>query len=129
MPPLRERMEDLPEITNYIFHDALMRGGKRNLEFAPQTMNYLQTYHWPGNVRELQNVIQAAVYLSTGETIEPNALPQQLKEKQEIDTTNPRTLTEIMEEVERRILYETLLYHPKKLEAATILGLSNKYSL
>jgi transcriptional regulator with PAS, ATPase and Fis domain len=124
VPPLRERMEDLPEITNYIFHDALMRGGKRNLEFAPQTLNYLQTYHWPGNVRELQNVIQAAVYLSTGETIEPNALPQQLKEKQEIDTTNPRTLAEIMEEVERRILYETLLHHPKKLEAATILGLS-----
>ena len=124
VPPLRERMEDLPEITNYIFHDALMRVGKRNLEFAPQTMNYLQTYHWPGNVRELQNVIQAAVYLSTGETIEPNALPQQLKEKQEIDTTNPRTLAEIMEEVERRILYETLLHHPKKLEAATILGLS-----
>ena len=87
-------------------------------------MKYLQTYHWPGNVRELQNVIQAAVYLSTGEIIEPNALPQQLKEKQNNNITNPSTLAERLEEVERKVLYETLQQNSSKQEAAKILGLS-----
>ena len=101
IPPLRERMEDFIDITNYLFHEALMRAGKRNLVLARETMDYLQAYHWPGNVRELQNVIQAAVYLTNGETIEPNALPQQVKMERTFSILMVlRTLAESLEEVE-----------------------------
>ncbi len=124
IPPLRERMEDFTEITNYSLYEALMRAGKRNLVLAPETMNYLQAYHWPGNIRELQNVIQAAVYLTNGETIEPNALPQQVKMERTFFINGSRTLAESLEEIEKGILFETLQHHPNKRDAATILGLS-----
>ncbi|WP_438311632.1 sigma-54 interaction domain-containing protein [Sporosarcina sp. FA9] len=124
LPPLRERMDDFIEITNYLFHKSLMRAGKRNLIFATDTMEYLQAYHWPGNVRELQNVVQAAVYLTNGEVIEPSALPQQIKMERTFYTIGSRTLSESLEEVERNILHETLLHHPDKRAAANILGLS-----
>ena len=87
-------------------------------------MNYLQAYHWPGNIRELQNVIQAAVYLTNGETIEPNALPQQVKMERTFFINGTRTLAELLEEIEKGILLETLQHHPNKRDAATILGLS-----
>lgn len=124
VPPLRERMEDFPEILSFLFHEAVNKAGKRNLGFAQETMDYLQSYHWPGNIRELQNVIQAAVYLSNGETIYPNALPPQVKKGNKIYSTASRTLAELMEEVERSILMDTLSQYPNKREAATVLGLS-----
>ncbi|MHA6260411.1 sigma-54 interaction domain-containing protein [Sporosarcina sp. CAU 1771] len=124
LPPLRERMDDFIEITNYLFHKSLMRAGKRNLIFATDTMEYLQAYHWPGNVRELKNVIQAAVYLTNGEVIEPSVLPQQIKMERTFYTIGSRTLSESLEEVERNILHETLLHNPDKLAAAKVLGLS-----
>ena len=124
LPPLRERMDDFIEITNYLFNKSLMRAGKRNLIFATATMEYLQAYHWPGNVGELQNVIQAAVYLTNGEVIEPSALPQQVKMERTFYTIGSRTLAESMEEIERNILYETLQHYPDKRTAANILGLS-----
>jgi len=124
IPPLRERMDDFIEITNYLLYEALMRAGKRNLVLAPETMNYLQAYHWPGNIRELQNVIQAAVYLTNGETIEPNALPQQVKMERTFFINGTRTLAQLLEEIEKGILIETLQHHRNKRDAATILGLS-----
>ena len=87
-------------------------------------MDYLQAYHWPGNVRELQNVIQAAVYLTNGETIEPNALPQQVKMERTFSIQMVlETLAESIEEVERDILFETLQHHPNKRDAANVLGI------
>ena len=124
IPPLRERMEDFLGITNYLFHEALKKAGKRSLVFAPETLDYLQAYHWPGNVLELQNVIQAAVYLTNGEMIEPNALPQQVKMERVFNINNSKTLVELVEEVEKKILFETLQHHPNKRDAANILGLS-----
>ncbi len=124
LPPLRERMDDFVEITNHLFHEALMRAGKRNLVLAPKTMEHLQAYNWPGNVRELQNVIQAAVYLTNGEIIEPNALPQQVKMNRTFYSKGSRTLAESLEEVEKDIMLETMQHYPNKRDAAEILGLS-----
>ncbi|MEZ7172237.1 sigma-54 interaction domain-containing protein [Sporosarcina sp. OR05] len=124
IPPLRERMEDFSEITSFMFHEAISKAGKRNMVFAEETLRVLHSYHWPGNIRELQNVIQAAVYLTNGETIYPDALPPQVKQQIHYYSPSSRTLAESLEEVEKKILSETLQVCTNKREAAAVLGLS-----
>lgn len=124
VPPLRERMEDFSEITSFMFHQAIVKAGKRSLVFSKETMEYLNSYHWPGNIRELQNVIQAAVYLTSGDTIYPDALPPQVKQRNVYYSTSSKTLAESLEELEKKILADTLQQFPNKREAAIILGLS-----
>jgi len=124
VPPLRERMEDFPEITRYMFDKVVEKAGKRGLVFAQETLDILQEYHWPGNIRELQNVIQASVYLTTGNTILPNALPPQVKKRHNLYKSDSRTLADLLTEVEKEIIVETLHQYPNKREAASVLGLS-----
>src|SRR5699024_6588892 len=124
VPPLRDRMEDFAEISSFIFHKTIGQTGKRSMEFSKETLTYLNTYHWPGNIRELQNVIQAAVYLTSGDVITPDALPPQVKQRKVQYTPSSRTLAESLEEVERTILLDTLAQFPNKKEAALILGIS-----
>lgn len=124
VPPLRERMEDFAEIISFIFHKTIGQTGKRSMEFSKETLTYLNTYHWPGNIRELQNVIQAAVYLTSGDVITPDALPPQVKHRKVQYAPSSRTLAESLEEVERTILLDTLAQFPNKKEAALILGIS-----
>lgn len=124
IPPLRQRMDDFKEITNHLFHETIAKVGNRNLSIAPETMHYLQEYSWPGNVRELQNVIQAAVYLTTGDVIEPTVLPQGVRAKSRYYTSNTQTLQQAVEQLERDIIADTLQMYPNKREAAEVLGLS-----
>ncbi|PIC62938.1 sigma-54-dependent Fis family transcriptional regulator [Sporosarcina sp. P13] len=124
VPPLRERMEDFSEITSFMFHKAIAKAGKRDLVLAEETMNYLHAYQWPGNIRELQNVIQAAVYLTSGDTVHPDALPAQVKKRTVQYVPSSRTLAESLEELEKTIIQETLEQFPDKKEAALLLGVS-----
>jgi formate hydrogenlyase transcriptional activator len=68
MPALRERMDDIPILAEYLIDRYAKRLGKKITKINKKTMSLLQAYHWPGNVRELQNVIERAVILSDGET-------------------------------------------------------------
>jgi formate hydrogenlyase transcriptional activator len=66
LPPLRERVEDIPLLVQYFTHRYAIRLGKRVPSVPAPTMETLQAYAWPGNVRELENVIERAVILSQG---------------------------------------------------------------
>jgi len=66
VPPLRERVEDIPLLVEYLTHRYAAKAGKRITEVSRRTMDLLRSYDWPGNVRELQNVLQRAVILSEG---------------------------------------------------------------
>jgi PAS domain S-box-containing protein len=124
IPPLRQRMDDFEEITTHFFNETIAKVGKRNISIAPETMQCLKDYSWPGNVRELQNVIQAAVYLTNGNVIEPSALPQEVRVKSSYFTNNRQTLQQAVEQMERSIISETLQLYPNRREAAKALGLS-----
>src|SRR5690242_19910122 len=66
VPPLRERVEDIPLLVRH-FTQQFARRMKKRIESIPSdTMDALVSYHWPGNVRELQNVIERAVIVSQG---------------------------------------------------------------
>jgi transcriptional regulator with PAS, ATPase and Fis domain len=68
MPPLRERVEDIPILVEYLVERYAKQVGKSIRNIEKQTLRLLQAYDWPGNVRELQNVIERAVVLVEGET-------------------------------------------------------------
>jgi PAS domain S-box-containing protein len=70
VPPLRERQEDIPLLTRYFVQKFSARLGK-SIERVPQaTIEQLKAYAWPGNVRELEHVIERAVIVSPGDTLE-----------------------------------------------------------
>ncbi len=75
LPPLRERTEDIPLIAHHFVTKYGERYNKAVEGFAPDAMNSMMTYPWPGNVRELENVVERAVLLSRGTTIETSSLP------------------------------------------------------
>jgi transcriptional regulator with PAS, ATPase and Fis domain len=124
IPPLRERMEDFTELANTFLQQYIIKAGKRRLVLSSQTREYLQNYHWPGNVRELQNVIQAAVYLAEDETIEPSALPEQLKQVRKKQHPVLVNLQEAIEDLERTMIQQALVDENDKRVIAKQLGLS-----
>jgi transcriptional regulator with GAF, ATPase, and Fis domain len=69
VPPLRERVEDIPALAEHFLHKHATRSGKSIDALEPGVVAMLQEYHWPGNVRELENTIERAVVLTTGSTI------------------------------------------------------------
>ena len=69
MPPLRERVEDIPILVEYLVDRYAKQVGKNIRNIEKHTLQLLQNYDWPGNVRELQNVIERAVVLVEGETL------------------------------------------------------------
>jgi len=63
VPPLRERIEDIQLLAEYLLKRYAKKAGKKITTIARLTLEMLQKYDWPGNVRELQNVIERAVIL------------------------------------------------------------------
>jgi len=69
MPPLRERVEDIPLLVEYITERCASKTGKRIKSVMKETLELFQAYDWPGNIRELQNVVERAVILCDGDTL------------------------------------------------------------
>lgn len=68
-PPLRERLEDVPQLAHYFMDRAAIKFGKPLKGFDEAGLSALQTYQWPGNIRELQNIIERAAILAVGPII------------------------------------------------------------
>jgi two-component system nitrogen regulation response regulator GlnG len=69
IPPLRERREDIPELTDHFVAKAAHEMGAQARVVAPEVRAKLQAYDWPGNVRELENAVLRAALLASGPTI------------------------------------------------------------
>jgi len=69
MPPLRERVADIPLLVEYFIDRFGKKAGKKFRTIDEKFLKAFQAYEWPGNVRELQNVIERAVILSEGDTL------------------------------------------------------------
>ncbi len=77
LPPLRERLEDIPILAEYFLrrHAGLGNGNVRFI--APTVINAMMGYHWRGNVRELENLIKRAIIKTSGDTLTSLELPTQ----------------------------------------------------
>jgi formate hydrogenlyase transcriptional activator len=69
MPTLRERVDDIPLLVQYLAERYAHKAGKKIDRIEKRTLELLQAHHWPGNIRELQNVIERAVILCDGEVL------------------------------------------------------------
>ena len=70
VPPLRERLEDLPLLVDHLLAKFRRKLGKPLRALAPESLERLRRYYWPGNVRELQNVLERASVLAGGDLVE-----------------------------------------------------------
>ena len=70
IPPLRERKEDIPYLADYFLERFARQAGKPLHGITPAAQKVLMDFHWPGNVRELENIIERAVALSAGDTLD-----------------------------------------------------------
>ncbi|HEX6716070.1 MAG TPA: sigma-54 dependent transcriptional regulator, partial [Pyrinomonadaceae bacterium] len=79
VPPLRERVNDIPVLVDYFAARLAGRTGKKICQIEEQSLCAMQQYSWPGNIRELQNVIERCVILSEGEVlrVDPGMLMQE----------------------------------------------------
>jgi transcriptional regulator with GAF, ATPase, and Fis domain len=69
VPPLRQRSEDIGIIAEAFLRSFSERAGRDPLDLTPDFIRRLRAYHWPGNIRELQNILERAVILSHGQTL------------------------------------------------------------
>ncbi len=75
IPPLRDRLEDVPLLCQHFVHRYNKNLGKHIMDIAPAAMALMVKHPWPGNVRELENVIERAVVLAEGDMLLPDHLP------------------------------------------------------
>lgn len=75
VPPLHERVDDIPLLVKHFIEKYREDKGKNKIELSPEAWKALYTYKWPGNVRELENVIERAVVLNPEGVITPEDLP------------------------------------------------------
>jgi DNA-binding NtrC family response regulator len=129
MPPLRERIRDLPELIEFFLMDAAKRHDAGAVRFAADALELMNKYHWPGNIRELRNLCEHVSAISPGKTIDAEAIPIKLDKRsgKAIESTGfelPREGIN-MEELEVDLIQQSLEYtNGNKSEAARLLGMS-----
>ena len=107
VPPLRERLDDVPVIAGRFLIRFNEQYGKQIREISPDTVARLVSYDWPGNIRQLESVIERAVLFCSGTELLPNCLPEEFQERASSSTfVIPPLLP--MEEIERQAIMQTL---------------------
>ena len=113
VPPLRERIEDVPLLADYFLREFTTAYGRRPKELAEEAMRTLEGYPWPGNVRELRNLMERIVIMNPQVRIEARHIPLDRSRRAVFDRPMDRfgSLQEVREAAERD-------YIMKKLEDA-----------
>ena len=91
IPPLKERVEDIPALAKYFAEKSARRMGRPVPSISDAQMNALKGWDWPGNIRELQNVIERAVIVSTGPSLEVPLQDLQPKARKVASVSKPAT--------------------------------------
>ncbi len=131
VPPLRERIEDIPQLAMHFLKKYAKKNERKTKGFTPGAMKLLTSYSWPGNVRELENAVERAVILSTGEFVTKenlgiNAIFPEDKYKIENTETASGNFT-TLEEMEKNLILKTLEETGgNKSEAARRLGITRR---
>ncbi|MCA9079706.1 MAG: sigma 54-interacting transcriptional regulator [Planctomycetaceae bacterium] len=94
LPPLRERQEDLFELSRHFLQQACQKTGKSIRAIDAAAFELLQAHAWPGNIRELQNVVERAVVLAETDRIEPHDLPPEVRSRRVLSPS--RTVTSLV---------------------------------
>ncbi|MBI4253916.1 MAG: sigma-54-dependent Fis family transcriptional regulator, partial [Candidatus Rokubacteria bacterium] len=114
LPPLRERREDIPLLVAHFIQRISAELGKPVRGVTPEALAILEQYRWPGNIRELENVVERALVLGSGDTLNLEALPSDLRhprETQEVPLEIPAEgldLEATLDQIEHRYIQMAL---------------------
>jgi len=128
IPPLRDRLDDIPELVDFFIGKYTHALGKRVAGASGETMRLLMSARWKGNVRQLDNAIERAVIMCEGSQIEPGDLPPDLLGVGQI-LPDADDLRSALRHYEKLHISRVLRQCPDKREAAKRLrlGLSSLY--
>jgi two-component system response regulator AtoC len=136
LPPLRERRDDISLLAHHFLQKYAQVFKKNVKRFSQPVLSAFDQYHWPGNVRELENVIQRAVVLSEGQTLEFSSLPTTLRAAEPAPVLEPIPIAKPgstsyeneLRQFKRNLVLRTLhQYGWKKAESARALGVARGY--
>jgi transcriptional regulator with PAS, ATPase and Fis domain len=124
LPPLRERVGDIPLLANHFFQRQKLKTGKNIEEIERSTMEILKEYSWPGNVRELKSVFQYIFATCNDSVVQPIHLPPDLV-KPKTSSIRPPASSRSRQELRKQQLIDALAQAGgNKSKAAEILGIS-----
>jgi PAS domain S-box-containing protein len=126
LPPLRDRMDDLPLIVNHFIELFNKKFNKEIRQFSSQAFDILMDYKWPGNIRELENVIEHCFVLCNEKTIQIECLPKRLREnKKKISASAISNTKNGFKDVERELIISVLnKYNGNRTKAANELNIN-----
>jgi len=123
VPPLRERLEDIPALTEYFLKKLAAEKGRPATALSDDALRFLKKCEWPGNVRELINALEYAVVTCEGNMINPRDLPHGLSDSSEIETQIGGSLARIEQ---NEILNALNRFQGNRTKAAEYLGINRK---
>lgn len=92
LPPLRDRTEDIENLTNYFIHKFCTKYQKSEPKIDPSVFAVLKKYSWPGNIRELENMIERLIIMDIDQTIQISHLPPEIQKIKDQSGTSQETL-------------------------------------
>jgi DNA-binding NtrC family response regulator len=123
VPPLRERLADLPTLVERLLQRATSGSERPITTLAPEAWDMLRGYNWPGNLRELYSVLASACGRCQGEAVQATDLPWYLRPAAPV-VERSLPLDKLLEQVERRLIQLALtMAKGNKSRAAEILGI------
>ncbi len=143
MPPLRDRVSDIPALAEHFLEQAALEMGLEVKTLRPETVNLLKSQPWPGNVRQLQNVCQQLCVMAPGEQVFPEDLPAELSSapgsggaeggrwqeqlrgwvRKALQADQADLMSTVRDEMEQVLFDEALDYTGgKRVDAAKVLG-------
>jgi transcriptional regulator with GAF, ATPase, and Fis domain len=125
VPPLRERLDDIPQLVDHFVSKHTAQTGKRIGALEAGVVEVLQSHDWPGNVRELENTIERALALSVGDTIHLDAITIEASVRPSTPECLPSLrLRDNVEWIERETVRQAVTMSTTKQHAARLLGIS-----
>lgn len=128
IPPLRERLEDIPELVEHRVRELNGEMGKNIVSIEPEVYEMLAGYDWPGNIRELYNRVESAMNYVQGDTLKKahfNFRVDNSRLNMEALKKNDNPIEAIKREAERKLINETLsMFDNNKTQAAKYLKIS-----
>lgn len=123
LPPLRQRIEDIPLLTDHFSKQYANKYRKPISKIAPGTVKKLQKYSWPGNIRELQHAIERAIIMSDSDTLNPEDFFFLSQKQESIQTAEPDSYN--LDDVEKGVIERVINKHNGNIsKAAKELGLT-----